>query len=494
LCALTCRRFFSLEHGRPPLIHDEDCQVDWPCPVDDDLIQPSVILKQPSGSKPSSLAAVIPVVRFISQLKTTLKSRTISPQTLRTYDEYFNAVMSTFPDEFKIHSSRYLEPYNLTVTFFLQTARFHLYRHNLSIVVPQNERVEAMNRCHSVAKDTVKYISRTLQTPPNSPSTSNSIPTQHSSTEADMSITRTERWQSSIKSTVLNMGCAHLWRCALILCFRADFSVALTCVRVSAAIGELRNYNLKCGRHLEFFLETLLGRWRAGRGRQELLQFDEEMIAYLSADLQGSESGWIWSGSETGWRLNTSSETREPSVRIDAPNRAVAGGYGGEAHLNGDNMPPNQQDGSAGGQPSSQPEKAALDPASSLLTRTEKIVWGGWERVEQLIHELMEEQQRQNRAYDYDYSARYDTERNEAERARGHGHYHQPAHNTGKRLQLAPPDAEAPARLSRTPPLPPPPPPPQAQHEMAQHRVQREQSQGRERSEGASRISIANII
>lgn len=478
--------FLSLEGGRPPLINDEDCQVSWPCPVDDDMIQPSLPLKQPPGSSShSSLATVIPVVRFISQLKTTLKSRIISPQTLRTYDDYFKVVMSTFSETFQIHSSTYLEPHNLTIAFYLQTARYHLYRHNLSIAVPPTERIEAMNRCLACAKDTVRYIQRTLQTPPSSPATA----THHSSprpySEPDINVSRTDRWQASMKSTALNIGCAHVWRCTLVLAFRGDFQSALICTRVLATIGELRNYNISCGRHLAFFLDTLLGRWRAGRGRQDLLQIDEEMIAYLSGDLQGSpESGWMWTGSETGLKLNNHPDTAEPGVKIEAPYTAKAGGYGGAAHINGENPPAEYEE----PPPPPIPERTPQDPASWLLAREKKMDWGGWERIEQLLHELMEEQQRQQRGFDYDYGAQrnqnhfVEPERRGSGGSGGSGYlYHQPVHNAGKRLQLAPPDPE---RMSRTPPLPPQP--------MAQ--AQREQSQGRERSEAASRISIANII
>lgn len=440
--------------------------------MDDELIQTGAILKQPASSAAqSSLPTVIPIVRFISQLKTTLKSRIIAPQTLRTYDEYFNAVMSTFSETFQIQSSSYLEPHNLTVAFFLQSARFHLYRHNLSSLCSPVERVDAMNRCHSVAKDTVRYITRTLQSPPSSPDANG----QHGHrpfSEPDIAVSNTDRWQASVRSTALDISCAHLWRCTLILCFRGDYSSALMCVRMSAVIGDLRHVNMACGRYLTFFLDTLLERVRSGRGGPPSLERDEEMIAYLSGDLQGStENAWVWPGSETGSKLNANAQSREPAIKIEreTPNE-VAGGYGGAARINGEAT-----------EPPPTPTRPANDPANSLSARRQAVDWGGWDRVERLIHELMEEQRTQQNYPQQQFPVREmsdDRDRDERE-ARSHPYYHQPAHNTGKRLQLAPPDA-APART----------PPPPAM--MQRSTPQRDPPPGP--SSGASRISIANII
>lgn len=437
---LLLRRFrlLSLEGGRPPLINDEDCQVGWPCPVDDEWIQPTIILKQPSNvPSHSSLGTVIPVVRFISQLKTTLKAREIAPQTIRTYDDYFSAVMSTFPETFQTQSSTYLEPHQLTVAFFLQTARFHLYRHNLSVICRLPQRVEAINRCLAVARDTAQYISRTLQTPAASPNSHQDGHSPAASSEVDLDVSKTDKWQASVKSTALNISCMHLWRSILVLCFRGDFTSALTCIRVSSAIGELRNVNMACGRHIKFFLDKLLERWRSGRGGAASLEKDEEMIAYLSGDLQGStENSWVWTGSETGSKLKVNDDKATHAVQIYRPLNAVGMG----PKLNGEH-----------------PVDRPNDPANNLLPKP--LDWGGWDTVERSIHELMEEQEK---------SPPLSTE------TRSPYSYHRPAHNEGKRLQLAPPDLPGPVTPGRTPPPP--------------------QATSRETSTGASRISIANII
>jgi len=187
------------------------------------------------------------------------------------------------------------------------------------------------------------------------------------------------------------MLCTHLWRCVLILCFRAEYAAALACVHVSSTIGDLRRVNIACGRNLAFFLDRLAERIRSGNGSQQQLEADEEMLAYVSGDMQGdAENSWVWAGSDTGIKLNSSVSA---TLAVDTNHR-----------VNGEIVE---------GVPPSHP------PSSALLTEKETKEWGGWERVRGIISSLMEEQHSRQQAQ----------------------YYHQPAHNMVKRLQLAPPEA-----------------------------------------------------
>ncbi|KAK4913210.1 hypothetical protein LTR28_013791 [Elasticomyces elasticus] len=68
--------------------------------------RPNGIILPPGGqSGPNGLIAVIPVVRIISQLKKTLKSRTIAAATLNTYDEHFRSIMLSYPEITRVSSS-----------------------------------------------------------------------------------------------------------------------------------------------------------------------------------------------------------------------------------------------------------------------------------------------------------------------------------------------------------------------------------------------------
>ncbi|TKA34515.1 hypothetical protein B0A54_13569 [Friedmanniomyces endolithicus] len=285
-------RLTSLEIGRPLQIDDNDCDVAEPTPVDEEGIRPTGITMPPNGqAAPSGLLAVIPVVHITAQLKKTLKSRTIAAATLNTYDDHFQSIMASYPDPFPIHSQAYLEPRLLLAACNLQTTRFFLYRHNLSAACRRADRIDALDRCVSVAHDTAHLVQRTMQPPHNSP------------TPGYYSPAHMAHWEAQLRSVIPAFFCAHLWRCTLVLCLRWDFAAALALVQASAAVGDAKKLNTACRRHLAFFMDKLTGRMRAGASKQSL-EADEEMLAYASGDMQGcAEESWVWTGSETGANL-----------------------------------------------------------------------------------------------------------------------------------------------------------------------------------------------
>ena len=276
-------------------------------PVSDEYIQPNgTITQPPTPPAPNGMIAVIPVVRITASIKKTLKSRTITAATLNTYDEHFKAIMASYPEPFAINSTADLDPRLLTAACSLQTSRFLLYRHNLSPACRRSERRDAIDRLVSVAQDTALYTHRSFN------------PAHMSS------------WAARVRTMAPAFFCGHIWRCILVLTFRAEYAAALTLIQVSAAIGDLRKNNVACGRHLSFFLDKLIERLRAGATREQL-ENDEEMLAYVSGDMQGtSDSAWVWTGSEplsaspmTNSGNKSSSSIVEPAVGYQLTEREM---------------------------------------------------------------------------------------------------------------------------------------------------------------------------
>jgi len=105
------------------------------------------------------------------------------------------------------------------------------------------------------------------------------------------------RWEDELASSASTFLCTHLWRTTLFLCFRSEYQAALVCVRASAAIGTVRAVNVACGRYLAFFIRNLLTVMQRGEGAY--LDEDQDMVAYLSGDLQSTVgSAWIWQEDE----------------------------------------------------------------------------------------------------------------------------------------------------------------------------------------------------
>lgn len=173
------------------------------------------------------------------------------------------------------------------------------------------------------------------------------------------------------------------------LCFRGDYESALICLRLSATVGTLRKINVACGKNLEFFLSRLLDRMRSGSGGHHQLEHDEEMIVYVSGDLQGMKDlSWVWAGSEPG----------PPSAMSPASPHGQPG-YGHEDVMQGIKRE------------TSLPLRP--NPASPEMDSTE---WGGWTGIDRSIQELMEEHRI---------------------RLSQPSQYYPPPHNPMKRVQLA---------------------------------------------------------
>lgn len=309
--------------GKPVLINDQDCDVDLPCPiVDERYISDGGCL--PDSQQPTPFLAAIHVVRSIGQLTRTLRSSTIGPATLETFERHFDACLGTFPASYHPRSDQPLDPRLLAPIIYLQNARLILHRHNMSPVCPADARSTALDHCLSTALDTALLLSRCLQHP----------------------LPGGEDGRAVFASAATTILCTHIWRCTLFLLFRQEYAAALICVQASSLIGDLRAINASCGRYLAFFVRFLLDRIRRPGPPVDLTR-DEELIAYVSGDMQGSTDGsWIWQGSETGSQL----EVLSPPV-TSSPVAAESG--------------------------------------------HESMEWEGWEWIERTIQYLLSEQQQQ---------------------------------------------------------------------------------------------------
>ncbi|CEN62453.1 hypothetical protein ASPCAL09086 [Aspergillus calidoustus] len=290
----TWDRILALDMGKPVLISDQDCDIGLPCPVDEQFISEGGCV--PEGQQTTPLLATIHVVRSIGQLTRALRSTTISTANLETFERHFSACLAVFPEQFHPKSDQYLEPRSLAPIIHLQNARLVLHRHNISPFCPPDVRSAALDYCVSVSQETARLLSRCMRPSP---------------------ITGNRDWRVLLATAAGTMLCTHLWRCTLLLLFRQEYEAALVCVRASAAIRDSRVTNAACGRYVVFFLKCLLERLR--RSEMVDLEADEEMMAYVSGDMQGASNGnWVWEGSETGAQLDMSplrSGAVNPAVR-----------------------------------------------------------------------------------------------------------------------------------------------------------------------------------
>ncbi|KAG5984693.1 hypothetical protein E4U55_003639 [Claviceps digitariae] len=268
-------RTMATEMGHPFLIDDADCDVSLPLAVDDQYLRddgPRV----PGGAEPltHSLLAVIHVVRSYTALVKALESPVLSAAQLTMFDTHFKKCLSTFPPACDPASTVALAPHFLAPLAYLFHARLLLHRHNLSPICPPEVRLAAVETCTHVALETASLISRT---------------------------------QSAADGATALLT-SHIFRSTLFLLLTGYLDHATTCIRALASIDARRDITLSCGRFLAFFVSTLSTKraehanylsQRSPVDQASLvisLGRDEELLAYISADVQASPNrSWLWS-------------------------------------------------------------------------------------------------------------------------------------------------------------------------------------------------------
>ncbi|KAK4228300.1 putative transcription factor [Podospora fimiseda] len=289
-------RALALELGRPMLIDDADCDVSLPAGIDDCFISehgPRV----PTGAQPltHSLLAVIHVVRSYTAIGKALTFPVIPASRLATFDRHFTACYSTFPEACDPLSHTALTALLLNPLVYLLNARLLLHRHNLIPSCPLDDRRTAIEQCTHAAIETATLLTRT--TP-------------------------------DLAQGATALLATHLFRCSLFLLFTGCLDHAMNCIRVLKAINDHRDVVMPCGRFMSFFVQVLHTRRAeisayltvnssnqatssyggahhprpphvSPTAVQDALMQDEELLAYLSSDLQaGVDTAWVWAGSE----------------------------------------------------------------------------------------------------------------------------------------------------------------------------------------------------
>jgi hypothetical protein len=367
------------------LINEDDCETPLPSPIEDRYIQSQGYTRSHAVSPPfTGSLAVVQMTRLYAPLYQALKFSTIGPRTLKSFDDDFRTKFPLLPESHRMDYSGPLDATAFPPLFSLLSAQFHLYRRNLTPACRlPGPRAEALSRCIAVAQETAKYISRTLYSPTRSDTEKN--------------------WHTRVALVASNMMCLHLWRCMLVLCFRGDYDAAFMCLHASTAIGKTRIINSACGKHLVFFLGQLLGRVRSGHGSPQQLEHDEEMLAYVSGDVQGNvEHSWVWAGT------SMTSSPPSQSSSFDASRSR-----GGDEPM-GDVLSLRTADCS--------PKQSAAE-------------WDDWAGIENMIRQLMEENRPRTATY-------YPTPHNPMKRV-------QLAHEAKLAPKPPPPSSPAPSSSSR---------------------------------------------
>ncbi|KKA30679.1 hypothetical protein TD95_003356 [Thielaviopsis punctulata] len=297
-------RSLSIEMGRPMMIDDSDCDIPLPVGYDDHFLAddgPRV----PPGSQPlsHSFLAIVHVMRSYSSLVRTLSSSTeISAARIAVFDQHFAGALSNFPTACDPSSSEAVTPNFLPPLAYLLTARMTLHRHNLNPACTRTARRAAVEQCVVDALDTARVLSR-VATP--------------------------------IGMSATSLLALHIFRSTLFLVLGGYFDQAVICVRVLRSFHGWRDIASPCSRFLAFFVSAFIGKRSElsqvasssspapsygqtqlprRSPRIESIAMDEEMLVYVSADLQASiDAGWVW-GTPSGAACSVPYDPNDPSA------------------------------------------------------------------------------------------------------------------------------------------------------------------------------------
>jgi hypothetical protein len=264
----------------------------------------------------------------------------ITTETLAKFESHLGHCLQLFPQSLQLTSSLPLDPCIMAPLMYFQNSRIMLHRHNLSPSCSPEQRSQAIEQCVHAARDTANVLSRSM------------LPHVHS-----------QEWEQRFIISATSMLCTHFWRCMLFLLFRHCYEPFFVILRASSTINGTRVVNLCCGRYLSFFLRQLIERYDQS-GNLDVEQ-DEELLVWLSGDLQATTNSWVWGNAETGTHLSRRQKHGRPRhVSIEQDSRDTGRGH---------------------------------SPSwDSMLSEEEQHDWGGWQQIDgsaRYLQQLVERRQ-----------------------------------------------------------------------------------------------------
>lgn len=311
------------------LINDDECDTEYPQVLDEErLVTDDLQTPLP----PTLLLASVHVARLMAPLAKMFRSLCITNEALTRFETHLGECLQLFPRQVQLSSTTALDPCIMVPLIYFQNSRILLHRHNLSPSSSPEQRAQAIEQCVHAARDTAGVLSRCMI--PNS---------------------KSQDWEQRFILSSTTMLCTHMWRCMLLLLFRQFFDAFFIVLRAASTVNDARSINVCCGRYLSFFLRRLITHFESPTSLGP--EHDEEILVYLTADLQASTNSWVWGNAETGTHLSRRQKHGRPKL------------------LN----------------PENEPQAAPTSQSPSwdhFLSEEEQRDWGGWQQIEQAAHYL----------------------------------------------------------------------------------------------------------
>ncbi|KIW46103.1 uncharacterized protein PV06_01794 [Exophiala oligosperma] len=323
-------RLLALELGKPMVINDDECDTEYPQILEEERLVLSDDLHTPFPA--TLLLASVYVARLMAPLAKMFRSLCITNEALTKFETHLGDCLQLLPPTLQPSATRPLDPCIMAPIIYFQNVRLLLHRHNLSPSSSPEQRAQAIERCVQAARDTATVLSRCM------------VP--H---------IQPHDWEQRFILSSTTVICTHLWRCMLLLLFRQTFDPFFLILRALSTINDARSINVSAGRYMAFFIQRLIEYYERGGSLEP--EHDEELLVFLSADLQSTTHSWVWGNAETGTHLSRRQKHGRPK-----------------------NLNPEHEH---------FPANAASTPSwDSFLSEEEQRDWGGWQNIEKLARHL----------------------------------------------------------------------------------------------------------
>ena len=318
------------------LINDDECDTEYPDVLDDERNTLDVV-----PLPATLLLAAVHVTRLLAPLSKLFRSLCITNDTLTKFESHLVGCLRLLPPSLQLSSTNPIDPRGVYPLIYFQNIRLMLHRHNLSPSCSAEQRSQAVEQLLLATRESAAVVSRCMTA-------------QEHPHEVEQRLT--------LATTTL--FCTHIWRCMLFMLFRPLDDAFFVLLRACRIIGTTKAVNVSCGRYLAFCLKKLIDKMEQP-GAIDLDQ-DEEMLVYLSGDLQASTNSWVWGNAETGTHLSRRQKHGRPK----------------QVSRDSDSLSP----------------VPAQSPAwPSTLSPAEQQDWGGWQQVDEAARYLQQLQERRCR-------------------------------------------------------------------------------------------------
>lgn len=325
------------------LINDDETDTEYPELLDEEKVHFGAPEAWGSLSPSILILSSIHVARLMSPIAKLFRSLCITNETLMRFEGHLKACMAAFPPALQLESDEPIDPRHVFPLICFQNVRLLLHRHNLSPSCSPEQRLQAIDWCSATARDSAQIIARCMS------------PSANMTEEAAHGL---------FNFAATTMLCTHIWRCMLFLLFKPVDEAFFALLRAATIIGSNKAVNVNCGRYLSFCLRGLVHKLE----EQGPFHFDqdEEVVVYLSGDLQAGTNSWVWGNAETGTHLSR----RQKHGRLKTSHD--------KASASAETRQPSSWD--------------------SVLSPQEQQDWGGWHTIEQGARYLRSLQERHMQA------------------------------------------------------------------------------------------------